>query len=124
MIELLEMLEDDQEEYVRRSVANNPALAVETAARWWSNDPNTRRMVRHGLRTLIKAGDPDALAILGFGSDSPVRLQMVTVEPAKVHIGESIRIAAFRIGMTSSCWERGLPILEPRSRDRPAAKPA
>jgi len=100
VIQLLEILKDDDEEYVRRSVANNlndiskdhPALAVDVAARWWSDDPDTRRMVRHGLRTLIKAGDPDALAILGFGSDSPVRLRMVTIEPATVHIGESVRI--------------------------------
>ena len=102
VIELLEILKDDEEEYVRRSVANNlndiskdhPALAVETATRWWSDDPDTRRMVRHGLRTLIKAGNPDALAILGFGSDSPVQLQAVTIEPAKVHIGESVRMTA------------------------------
>jgi 3-methyladenine DNA glycosylase AlkC len=102
VIGLLEMLKDDEEEYVRRSVANNlndiskdrPALAVETAARWWSDDSDTRRMVRHGLRTLIKAGDRDALAILGFGSDSPVQLQAVTIEPAEVHIGESVRITA------------------------------
>jgi 3-methyladenine DNA glycosylase AlkC len=102
VIELLEMLKDDEEEYVRRSVANNlndiskehPGLAVEAAARWWSKDLDTRRMVRHGLRTLIKAGDPGALAILGFGSGSPVQLQDVTIEPAEVHIGESVRITA------------------------------
>jgi len=102
IIELLEMLRDDGEEYVRRSVANNlndvskdhPALAVETAERWWSDDPDTRRMVRHGLRTLIKAGDPAALAILGFSSDSPVRVRAVTIEPATVHIGESVRMTA------------------------------
>jgi 3-methyladenine DNA glycosylase AlkC len=102
VIELLEILKDDEEEYVRRSVANNlndiskdhPALAVETAARWWSDNQDTRRMVRHGLRTLIKAGDPHALAILGFGSESPVRLQGVAIEPKKVHIGESVRITA------------------------------
>jgi 3-methyladenine DNA glycosylase AlkC len=102
VIELLEILRGDETEYVRRSVANNlndiskdhPALAVETAARWWSDDPDTRRMVRHGLRTLVKAGDPGALAILGFGSDSPVRLAAVAIEPEEVHIGDSVRITA------------------------------
>jgi 3-methyladenine DNA glycosylase AlkC len=102
VIELLEILKDDEAEYVRRSVANNlndiskdhPALAVKTAARWWNDDPDTRRMVRHGLRTLIKAGDPNALAILGFGSDSPVQLQTVIIDPAEVHIGASVRITA------------------------------
>jgi 3-methyladenine DNA glycosylase AlkC len=102
VLELLEILKNDDEEYVRRSVANNlndiskdhPALAVETAAGWWNDDPDTRRMVRHGLRTLIKAGNPGALAILGFGSDSPVRLRAVAIEPSTAHIGDSVRITA------------------------------
>jgi 3-methyladenine DNA glycosylase AlkC len=102
VIELLEILRGDEEEYVRRSVANNlndiskdhPGLAVETAARWWSDDPNTRRMVRHGLRTLVKAADPGALAVLGFGADSPVRFAAAAVEPEEVHIGDSVRITA------------------------------
>jgi len=102
VIELLEILKDDEDEYVRRSVANNlndiskdhPGLAVAAADRWWSEDPDTRRLVRHGLRTLVKAGDPDALAILGFSSDSPVRLQAVNIEPTTVHVGGSVRITA------------------------------
>ena len=37
-------------------------------ARRWTEAPddNTPRLVRHALRTLVKKGDPDALALLGF----------------------------------------------------------
>jgi 3-methyladenine DNA glycosylase AlkC len=102
VIQLLDLLKDDGEEYVRRSVANNlndiskdhPNLAVATAARWWNDDLNTRRMVRHGLRTLIKAGDPGALAVLGFMADSPVTLHTLTVDPAQIEIGGAVRIVA------------------------------
>jgi 3-methyladenine DNA glycosylase AlkC len=65
----------DDSEYVRRSVANHlndlsrvrPDLVVETAAAWLAApDRHTPKLVRHGLRTLIKQGHPGALALLGF----------------------------------------------------------
>jgi 3-methyladenine DNA glycosylase AlkC len=100
VLELLELLKDDEAEYVRRSVANNlndiakdhPEVVVATAELWWNGDGNRRRLVRHGLRTLIKQGDPDALAVLGFGADSPTRVESVLVEPTEVDIGDSVRV--------------------------------
>jgi 3-methyladenine DNA glycosylase AlkC len=100
VLELLELLKDDEAEYVRRSVANNlndiakdhPEVVVATAELWWSGDTNRRRLVRHGLRTLIKQGDSGALAVLGYGKDSPTRIDGVAVTPEVVRIGESVRI--------------------------------
>ncbi|MEM7095966.1 MAG: DNA alkylation repair protein [Actinomycetota bacterium] len=101
VIELLELLKDDESEYVRRSVANNlndiakdhPELVVELAGRWWADaDENRRRLIRHGLRTLIKAGDAGALAVLGYGPDSPLVVRSVTVEPQEVPIGGKVRV--------------------------------
>ncbi len=101
VLELLELLRDDGEEFVRRSVANNlndiakdhPELVVATAARWWEDgDDRRRRLVRRALRTLVKSGDPGALRILGYGPDSPVRVGPVLIEPAEVEIGASVRI--------------------------------
>lgn len=72
---ILDALYRDPSEYVRRSVANHlndlarhaPGAVVDTARRWLARpDANTGRVVRHGLRTLIKKGHPDALALLGF----------------------------------------------------------
>ena len=74
-VPLLEALYRDESDYVRRSVANhlndlsreNPDLVVETARRWLADPaPHTRALVRHGLRTLIKRGNTDALALMGF----------------------------------------------------------
>lgn len=101
VIDLLEMLKDDPEEYVRRSVANNlndiakdhPDLVLDVAERWWpGGDADRHRLIRHGLRTLIKQGDPRALAVLGFGLDSPVRIAAVRIEPARPAIGGKVRI--------------------------------
>jgi 3-methyladenine DNA glycosylase AlkC len=74
-VPILEALYRDPHEYVRRSVANHlndlarhaPDLVVATAAHWMANqDGNTAAVVRHGLRTLVKKGHPQALAIQGF----------------------------------------------------------
>lgn len=76
-VPVLDALYRDEDEVVRRSVANHvndvsridPALAVELCARWSAApDDHTPRLVRHALRTLVKAADPAALALLGFGS--------------------------------------------------------
>lgn len=75
---ILDGLYQDTAEYVRRSVANHlndlsrvePALVTRTARRWTeSADAHTSRVVRHGLRTLIKAADPEALALVGYSGD-------------------------------------------------------
>ena len=103
VLELLELLKDDPEEYVRRSVANNlndiakdhPQVVIDVARQWWAGgDRNRRRLVRHGLRTLIKAGDPAALAVLGYTADSPVRVGTVTLSSATVPIGGKVRVEA------------------------------
>ncbi len=103
VLELLESLKDDGEELVRRSVANNlndiskdhPALAADVARRWWQGgDQDRKKLVRHALRTLVKKGDPDALAILGFGSDSPARFEGASCDPRMVPVGGRVRIEA------------------------------
>lgn len=98
---LLEALKDDGEEYVRRSVANHlndiskdhPALVLETARRWLVRaSKERRRLVEHGLRTLVKAGNEEALSLLGAsGAALTVR---GSVSPAKLKVGESITVEA------------------------------
>ncbi|MFJ9034553.1 DNA alkylation repair protein [Streptomyces sp. NPDC102274] len=74
-VPVLDALYRDESEYVRRSVASHlndlsrdhPEIVVGTARRWLdSPNTTTQRLVRHGLRTLVKRGDPGALELLGF----------------------------------------------------------
>lgn len=76
-VPLLDLLYRDEDDTVRRSVANHvndisrlrPELAVATCARWLAEPaPTTAQLVRHALRTLVKQAHPDALDLLGFGS--------------------------------------------------------
>ncbi|UNZ21253.1 DNA alkylation repair protein [Streptomyces sp. 891-h] len=95
---VLDALYRDTSEYVRRSVANHlndvsrdhPDTAVATAARWLSNPaPTTPALIRHGLRTLVKAGHSDALALLGHDPDAAVQVGL-DVHTPEVHIGEHL----------------------------------
>lgn len=102
VIALLELLKDDPSSYVRRSVANNlndiakdnPGVTVEVAQRWWdeTESPERRALIRHALRTLIKSGDPAALAVLGYASSEAIALDKFFADPANPRIGESVRI--------------------------------
>jgi hypothetical protein len=49
-------------------------------------------LVRHALRTLIKSGDSGALGVLGFGTDSPIRIEDVLCEPKTLSIGGKLRL--------------------------------
>jgi 3-methyladenine DNA glycosylase AlkC len=102
VLELLELLRDDPELYVRRSVANNlndigkdhPQLLVETARRWMTDATDERRwLIRHALRSAVKRGDRAALAVMGFEGDGSIDIEAVDIKPARVRIGESVRIS-------------------------------
>lgn len=101
VLELLEVLKDDPSEYVRRSVANNlndiakdhPERVVALCRRWWSQgSPQRRRLIRHALRTLVKAGDPGALAVMGYKEDDAITVASLSTEPQSAAIGSAIHI--------------------------------
>lgn len=91
-IPILDALYRDESEYVRRSVANHlndlsrdsASLVVLTAQRWLENPSDTTLgVVKHGLRTLLKRGNPEALAVLGF---VPATLEITGPSVAREHI--------------------------------------
>ncbi|PPG02413.1 DNA alkylation repair protein [Pseudoclavibacter sp. RFBI5] len=101
-IPILDALYRDDSEVVRRSVANHlndisrhdATLVCETAAAWLADgDEHTPRLVRHALRTLVKRGDLDALALLGFSS-AEVVVEGPTLDRASMVLGEELLITA------------------------------
>jgi len=90
---LLDRLVGDSERYVQRSVANHlgdiakdhPHLAVEVAARWKAAGHDW--VVAHGLRALVKAGDADALAVLGY---APPQIEVLSFRVSDhVRVGDA-----------------------------------
>jgi 3-methyladenine DNA glycosylase AlkC len=101
VLRVLDRLCDDAHETVRRSVANNlndiakdhPVQAI-AAARRWSVREAARRTVHHGLRTLVKAGHADALALLGFSTASSVAVEAFELGPRRIRLGQAVTFAA------------------------------
>ena len=94
---ILEALKDETELYVQKSVANHLNDIAKHHPEWviqrcqaWQNDagPGRQWIIRHGLRTLIKQGHPDALALLGYGKLSHLQASL-TLQPAEIEIGQS-----------------------------------
>jgi 3-methyladenine DNA glycosylase AlkC len=95
---ILEALKDDDELYVRRCVANNSndiakdhaAMVVSCCGRWLApvagESPRTW-VIKYGLRTLIEARDPDALAMIGFTAPHALHVALDT-SPTEVHLGD------------------------------------
>lgn len=111
VLELLELLKDDPELYVRRSVANNlndigkdhPGILVDVATRWLVDASEERRwIVNHALRSAIKRTESGALATLGFGSAANVSIRNASISPERVPIGQTVRIALDVVNKDSS----------------------
>ncbi|QUQ62552.1 DNA alkylation repair protein [Kutzneria sp. CA-103260] len=95
-VPILDALHRDPSPYVRRSVANHlndisradPALAVDVATRWLTTE--TLPLVRHALRTLVKAADPGALALLGFPPPAALTVVGPALGAAAVRVGDEL----------------------------------
>ena len=116
VLALLELLKDDPELYVRRSVANNlndigkdhPSLLVKTARRWMKDATDERRwLIHHAIRSAVKRAEPEALEVLGFVDDAKVSLGKASIRPKRPKIGDSVEIT-FEITNTGSQRQRVL----------------
>lgn len=102
IIQLLDQLKDDSELYVRRSVANHwndlskdmPDVVLAHMRQWQHNaSPARKWLVRHALRSLVKQGNQEALAIMGFNDVAAIELHHISYSPKQPYLGDSIRIA-------------------------------
>ena len=95
-VSFLSLLHRDNTRYVTRSVANHlndiskkdPKLVVNLLAKWKQEGGQETHelawMTRHALRTLIKAGNPDALTLLGFTKNIAVTVTQFSVPTQKI----------------------------------------
>lgn len=101
-VAILESLKADPSTYVRKSVANHlndiakdrPDWLLNRLAGWQNGDPHMVWITRHALRTLIKQGDPRALALIGVGDGAAVTIRDFSIEPQNVQLGQTIAINA------------------------------
>jgi 3-methyladenine DNA glycosylase AlkC len=102
ILPVLEQLKDDESESVRRSVANNlndiskdnPDVVIDVLQHWQAHDTEEMRWItRHALRTLLKAGHPKALELLGYPTDPAIAVRDLTVEPESIPMGGAVTLS-------------------------------
>ncbi len=104
VLELLELLKDDPELYVRRSVANNlndigkdnPALLVDTNESCW--------LISRALRSALKRAEPGVLDVMGFGEEAKVRVGSVRITPQLGVPWKSLLGSQTRMSAHITCW--------------------
>ena len=102
VLPILGALKADPSPYVRKSVANHlndigkdhPDLLVEIVSHWDRSERATAWIAKHALRTLIKKGDPRALALIGTSGKALVKVEAFSVTPADVRLGTHVTIGA------------------------------
>ena len=84
-----------------RSVANHlndiskvdPALVLKTLQRWIASQQQTDQemtyITKHALRTLVKQGNQDALALLGFGAKPDITVTNFCTSTPSVRLGSA-----------------------------------
>lgn len=98
---ILDRLKTDPAIYVRRSVANHlndiskdhPDWLLDRLAGWDRDHPHIAWIIRHGLRSRIKAGDPRALTLVGADRPADVLIAAAAVTPARIRPGDRITLA-------------------------------
>jgi 3-methyladenine DNA glycosylase AlkC len=108
VLSVLEQLKEDSSLYVRKSVANNlnditkdnAEAVLEAATRWIGKNPFTDWILRQGLRTLIRKGNPVALAFFGYAANANELAvnASIMITPADIKIGETCELT-YELGL-------------------------
>ncbi len=100
---LLRALAHSEELYVRKSIANHfndiskdhPELLMKELREWRKRFPRNEKLewvYRHGLRTLLKKGNQEALSFLGYRGDR-VEVKSFSISPKKLKLESALTIA-------------------------------
>lgn len=98
IVHILENLKSDDSLFVQKSVANNlndiskdhPALALQLAKKWKGTSPITNWIVKHGMRTLLKGGNTEALQIFNYAETQKLALSKFQIFTTEVVFGKTL----------------------------------
>ena len=98
----LDQLFDDHTRYVTRSVANHLndiakidlSLVITTLKRWKASGKQEAKemdfIISHALRTLVKQGNEEALAFLGYMKEPAMEVKEFIVHSKSVNVGDAL----------------------------------
>lgn len=92
---ILEKLANDESEWVRKSVSNSlndlskdfPTDTIAFTKKWLNHSKEVNSLLKHGNRTLLKAGNMEVMNLFGFANDINFTLHKFEVKEQQVAIG-------------------------------------
>jgi 3-methyladenine DNA glycosylase AlkC len=96
ILPILELLKNDESEYVRKSVANclndiskdHPDVLLQTVKKWKGKSKETDWVVKHASRGLLKQGNVDALKTFGLNNQVHTKITQLGLSKNKLKIGD------------------------------------
>ena len=113
ILPILETLKADEQDYVRRSVANNlndiskdhPELILDICERWQGHLAHTDWIIKHACRTLLKAGNRRAMRLFGFVDPTDMMITDLKLTSPTVTIGNDL-VFSFELQLPSEAKTR------------------
>ncbi len=99
IMKILEVLFNDQHEWVRLSVSNNlndiskdyPEIVLDFAEKNLGKSSQTDKLLKHSLRTLLKKGNERALKLFGYEFSNNVILTDFKIKNDRIKIGDNLK---------------------------------
>ncbi len=96
LLPILELLKQDESEYVRKSVANNlndiskdhPDIVLTIVKKWQGISPETNWIVKHASRGLLKQGHTEALSAFGLNNKLKATVTGLKTSKTELSIGD------------------------------------
>ncbi len=108
---ILEILKEDKELYVKKSVANHlndfsridAGWMLKVINSWDKKNTDTAWIIKHASRTLIKNGDARSLAVFDYEKNPKIKVEKFNVNKLKIVLGENLQFGFYlRSEKTSS----------------------
>lgn len=95
---ILSKLKEDQEAYVKKSVANHlndfskdhPDFLIKLLAEWKTDNIHTNWILKHASRTLLKQGNSKVLNYFGIKSSKDLTADAFTIRNKKIKVGDNL----------------------------------
>lgn len=98
---ILSKLKEDQEPYVKKSVANHlndfskdhPEFLIKVLNDWKTDNLHTNWILKHASRTLLKQGNVKVLNYFGIKSSKNLEIDALLIKNKKVKVGENLNFS-------------------------------
>jgi len=110
IFQILELLKDDSSLYVQKSVANNlndiakdhPEKVIKLCQQWQRDATDERFwIIRHGLRSLVKAGRADVFPLLGYSEKLAIKIAQFKLAETEIKVGQNLTISVLLLSRST-----------------------